>query len=270
MLAGVVSPQYVLQTNLLGTCSILEFAREVQARLLFLSTSRVYPVPAIKSVNLVELPTRFAIASNQDMQGVSTLGIAEDFTLRGHRTLYGTTKLASELLIEEYRQAFSLHAIINRCAVITGPWQMGKADQGVFVHWMAAHYFGTQLSYIGFGGTGKQVRALLHVDDLLRLVDYQLTHFDDLDGETFNVGGGAANSLSLLETTSLCRQITGNKIPIKPVFEERPGDVAVLITDASRVMERTGWKPTVAPNRALEDIYEWISHNEEMLQPVLI
>ena len=218
VLAGFSSPQYVLQTNLVGTMNILELARQVQARLLFLSTSRVYPIASLKSLSLLESSTRFELAAEQTLPGLSAAGIAESFGLQGARLLYGATKLASELLIEEYRDAYGMPAIINRCGVLTGPWQMGKVDQGVFVLWMSAHHFQKPLSYIGcHGGTGKQVRDLLHVDDLLALLDYQLTHFTEMDGEVFNVGGGRAISLSLLETTRICEEITGKKIDISRV-----------------------------------------------------
>ncbi len=102
--------------------------------------------------------------------------------------------------------------MINRCGVIAGPWQMGKVDQGVFTYWMLAHHFRRPLQYIGFGGSGKQVRDLLHVDDLLDLMDEQLADPARWDGVTANVGGGREGSLSLLETTALCAEITGNRI----------------------------------------------------------
>jgi CDP-paratose 2-epimerase len=269
VLAGFSSPQYVLQTNLLGTINILELARITQARLLFLSTSRVYPIAALSSINLQESLTRFDILPEQSLQGLSKYGVAEDFPLQGHRSLYGTTKLASEMLIEEYRQAYNVPAIINRCGVITGSWQMGKVDQGVFVLWVAAHYFQKPLSYIGYNGTGKQVRDLLHVSDLLRLIDYQLQHFSELDGEVLNVGGGIDNSLSLLETTKLCQAITGKTTQIKSVSEARLGDVPIFITNSDRVIKKTGWQPKVNPEAALEDIYHWISKNEAVLSPIL-
>ncbi len=269
VLAGFSSPQYVLQTNLLGTINILELARQVQARLLFLSTSRVYPIVPLKSLPLVEAPTRFKLAPEQSLAGVSTRGIAEDFGLSGARSLYGATKLASELLIEEYREAYGLPAIVNRCGVLTGPWQMGKVDQGVFVLWMAAHIFQKPLSYIGYGGTGKQVRDLLHIDDLLTLVDYQLTHFSELDGDVLNVGGGQDISLSLLETTALCQQITGQSIPIQPVMTDRPGDVPLFITDASRVIQKTGWKPQKTAAQTLQDVYQWIIDHQSTLAGIL-
>ncbi|MBG1244853.1 NAD-dependent epimerase/dehydratase family protein [Nostoc sp. NZL] len=269
VLAGFASPQYVLQTNLLGTINVLELARQINARLLFLSTSRVYPIETLKSVNLVELPTRFSIAPEQTISGVSHLGIAEEFPLQSYRSLYGTTKLASEMLIEEYRQAYGIQAIVNRCGVITGPWQMGKVDQGVFVLWLAAHYFEKSLSYIGYGGTGKQVRDLLHIEDLLSLINYQLENFSELDGDVLNVGGGADNSLSLLETTKLCETITGKSIPIKSEEIARQGDIPIYITDSSKISSKTGWEPIMSPEKTLRDIYNWIIEYETILKPIL-
>ncbi|MBD2683013.1 MULTISPECIES: NAD-dependent epimerase/dehydratase family protein [Nostoc] len=269
VLAGFNSPQYVLQTNLVGTINVLELTRQIQARLLFLSTSRVYPIETLKSINLVELPTRFNIAAEQTIPGVSDLGIAEEFPLQSYRSLYGTTKLASEMLIEEYRQAYNIQAIVNRCGVITGPWQMGKVDQGVFVLWLAAHYFEKSLSYIGYGGTGKQVRDLLHIEDLLCLIDYQLEHFSELDGDVLNVGGGVDNSLSLLETTKLCEAITGKSIAIASEETARQGDIPIYITDSSKIISKTGWKPMINPEQTLRDIYQWILEYETILKPVL-
>ena len=269
VLAGFSSPRYVLETNLVGTLNILELARQLKASLMFLSTSRVYPIASLCAINLEEQDTRFAIAPEQSLAGLSKLGICEDFGLKGARSLYGATKLASELLIEEYRDAYGIQTLINRCGVVTGTWQMGKVDQGVFVLWMAAHYFKKSLSYIGYGGTGKQVRDLLCIEDLLNLVDYQLTHFTELDGELFNVGGGTASSLSLLETTQLCEQITGNRIAIDRVSAARSGDVPLYITDSSKVIQRTGWQPTTPPQQTLESIFEWIQTHEAALRPIL-
>jgi CDP-paratose 2-epimerase len=269
VLAGITSPQYVLQTNLLGTINVLELCRQNGARLVFLSTSRVYSIPALKRLRLVEEVTRLCLAPEQSEAGASAAGIAESFSVQGTRSLYGTTKLASEMLIEEYREAFGLQAIINRCGVLTGPWQMGKVDQGVFVLWMAAHYFQKKLEYIGFGGTGKQVRDLLHVDDLLHLVKHELENFDRLDGEVFNVGGGSDCSLSLLETTELCREISGRTAAIIGVAQERPADVPLFITDNSKVSSRTGWSPKRGVRDILQDIHRWIRENEQFLKPIL-
>lgn len=269
VLAGLTSPQYVLQTNLVGTINILEFCRQTGASLLFLSTSRVYSVPALKRLRLQELATRFSLATEQPEPGASATGISELFSVQGVRSLYGATKLCSEMLIEEYRETFGLRAVINRCGVLTGPWQMGKVDQGVFVLWMAAHYFQKRLEYIGFGGTGKQVRDLLHIDDLLALIKVQLLHFDSLDGEPFNVGGGRECSLSLLETTELCREITGQTTEISSTKKDRPADIPIFVTDNGKVTQRTGWAPRISAKATLQDIHRWMTENHNVLRSVL-
>src|SRR5262249_54258442 len=157
-------------------------------------------------------------------------------------SLYGMTKLAAELMIQEYADAYSLRAVINRCGLITGPWQMGKTDQGVITLWVAAHYFQRSLRYIGFNGTGKQVRDFLHIEDLADLVLAQVRNMELYRGRLFNIGGGVANSLSLRECTELCRKITGNSISIVPVSENRPADVRIYISDHRAVSAAADWK----------------------------
>jgi CDP-paratose 2-epimerase len=268
VMAGFKSPRYVLETNLLGTMNLLEFARQLQANVLFLSTSRVYPIAALRSLSLETTDTRFQLTPTQTLPGVSAQGISEDFPLTGHRSIYGSTKLASELLIEEYRAAYGIATIIDRCGVVTGTWQMGKVDQGVFMLWMAAHYFKTPLSYIGYGGAGKQVRDLLNVEDLLEAIDLQLLHLPELDGQTFNIGGGISSSLSLLETTDLCQKITGNQIEILAVASDRQDDVPWFITDSRKVMQALNWQPQRSPLQTLQEMYHWIQAHEALLQPI--
>jgi CDP-paratose 2-epimerase len=270
VLAGVDgSPDYVVQTNLVGAYNCLELARRTGAQFVFLSTSRVYPVAALEALEYQEGESRLELTDEQALPGVSSQGIAESFPLEGARTLYGATKLAGELLIGEYAASYGLQAVINRCGVVAGPWQMGKVDQGVFSYWMLAHHFRRPLEYIGFGGTGKQVRDLLHVQDLLELVDRQLCDAGHWAGATVNVGGGRACSLSLQETTELCRQITGNTVEISPSSEDRPGDIPVYISDCSRVYGMSDWRPHRGPAEILTDIHDWILAHESALANAL-
>jgi CDP-paratose 2-epimerase len=270
VLAGYNSPKYVLETNLVGTINCLELARQTQADFIFLSTSRVYPITYLNNLKFRELETRFQLEEKQSFVGVSQEGIAENFPLDQARSLYGTTKLASELLIAEYADSYGLRTLINRCGVLTGPWQMGKVDQGVFALWMAYHYFTKPLKYIGYGGTGKQVRDFLHVADLLDLIEIEIHNLDKLQGETFNVGGGVNNTLSLYETTQLCQEITGNKIEIKPVLETRTGDVPIFITNCRKVISKTGWKPKRDAKTTLTEIYQWIGEFESQVKSIFI
>lgn len=270
VMAGIgSSPDYLMNTNLVGTLNCLEFAREHNAASLFLSTSRVYPISYINGLNFKETEDRFDILDEQDIIGASSKGIAETFPLDKARSLYGTSKLASELVVAEYVDTYGMKAIVNRCGVITGPWQMGKIDQGVFVLWVAKHYFKQPLSYIGYGGEGKQVRDFIHVDDLYHSIRSQLENFDEYSGQTWNIGGGTKNSVSLKELTALCEEATGNKIEIASVKEDRPADLRFFITDSSRFLEKSGLVWEKDDKQTVTEIYEWIRDNESDLKSIL-
>jgi CDP-paratose 2-epimerase len=266
VMAGVDgATNFLVHTNLLGAYHCLEEAARHRAQVIFLSTSRVYPVAALNLLAYEEMPTRFQLAVEQPLPGASVRGVAEGFPLGGARTLYGASKLAAELLVAEYAETFGLSTVIDRCGVIAGPWQMGKVDQGVFTHWMLAFYFKRPLSYIGFGGQGKQVRDLLHVADLARLVEDQLLRPEHWAGAVVNVGGGEQVSLSLRETTALCEQITGNKLPVAANPETRPGDVRIYISDTRDLGRFTDWAPNSGPREILTDIFSWVSEHERQL-----
>lgn len=269
VLAGFADTSYSVQTNLIGAFNCLERAREEEAFMVFLSTSRVYPVAPQLKLELEEAETRFELAAEQPVPGAGPGGIAEGFPLAGARTLYGATKLSAEFLIEEYADAFDLRAVINRCGVIAGPWQMGKVDQGVFSWWLLSHRFGRPLTYIGYSGSGKQVRDLLHIDDLIDLVDEQLSDPERWSGVTANVGGGRECSLSLLETTDLCRELTGNEVPIGVEPETRPGDVPVYLSDCSHLHSLTSWRPRCGPRDVLADLLDWSTEHEDSLRAAL-
>jgi CDP-paratose 2-epimerase len=271
VLAGLGSDtDYVVRTNLLGAYHCLELARRTDAQLVFLSTSRVYPVEPLNALAYREDESRFELEEQQPYTGVSPRGISEGFPLDGARTLYGSTKLAAELLIEEYAAAFGLRTVVDRCGVIAGPWQMGKVDQGVFTHWMLSHHFEQQLAYIGYDGKGKQVRDLLAVDDLVDLVDEQLADPEQWAGFVGNVGGGREGSLSLIETTELCRELTGKTVPIGSVEETRAGDVPVYLSDCDLLYRHTQWRPKRTPRDILESIHRWIAENERAVHAALL
>lgn len=270
VMAGIDSaPDYLINTNLVGTINCLEFARQHQASALFLSTSRVYPIEYINSLNFEEQDTRFALSDKQALPGVSAKGIAETFPLDKARSLYGATKLASELLIYEYADTYNMPAIIDRFGVITGPWQMGKVDQGVFVLWIARHYFKQPLSYIGYGGTGKQVRDFIHIDDVYQSIKAQLNDFETYQSDVWNIGGGLENSVSLQELTKLCQEVTGNTVDISNVKEDRQADVKLFITDSSKFLNKSGIEWQKDAKSTVSDIYNWIKDNEASLKPIL-
>lgn len=260
------NPRYIINTNFIGTVNCLELARQNKSDVIFLSTSRVYPYEAINSIKTVELGTRFDWKQEQNIPGWSKQGIDVDFTKDGPKSLYGATKLASELILEEYIKNYNLKAVINRCGVIAGPWQFGKVDQGVFTYWMLGHYFKKELKYIGFGAKGKQVRDLLHINDLFELIDIQVSRMEDISGKIYNVGGARQISLSLLELTRLCEKITGNHINIGACIKNSPGDIIIYLSDNRKVSADLGWKPKKKEEEILGDIYQWIKINEKQLK----
>ena len=263
------SPDYLIETNFTGTYNTLELARKLGSGIIFLSTSRVYSIPTLESIKYEVTDSRFSISPDQDIIGLSANGISEKFDVSAYRSLYGTTKLASEMLVQEYNALFGLKSVINRCGVLTGPWQMGKVDQGFIVLWLAKHYWKRELSYMGYGGTGKQVRDFLHVADLFKLVDWQIHNISKVNGQVFNVGGGINSNLSLKELTTMCQEITGNTIPLNSIEGNRKADIPLYITDNTKVTDYTGWSPSITIIEALTDVFHWMKENESILKPIL-
>jgi len=270
VLAGLnTDPRYIINNNLYGSINCFNECLKNRAQLIFLSTSRVYPFQRIEHANYVEEETRFSFAENQLEKGISKSGISEELSLEGSRSFYGTTKLSSELFIREYSEFYGLQAAITRFGVVAGPRQFGKADQGVVTLWMAKHFWNQSLKYIGYGGTGKQVRDILHIDDLVRLIDLQIHNMDKFNGNVFNAGGGLCSSLSLVEMTNMCSEITGNKIQIEAELQTRPADLRIYITDNEKIKQNTGWEPERGTKEILYDIFLWLKDNENKLRPIL-
>ncbi len=265
------SPEYVVGTNLVGTINCLELARRMPhpVTFIFLSTSRVYPIKTINRLNIEQTETRFELSNEQTVPGVSRRGISELFPLEGVRSLYGATKLASELILQEYVDMYDIKGVVNRCGVLTGPWQFGKVDQGVVVHWVARHFWRQRLAYLGFGAEGRQVRDILHVDDLCDLIDTQIRNIDLHVGQTYNVGGGRDISLSLRELTSLCQRFTGNIVEIDRVVQDRVADIPIYLTDHSKVTTATGWRPQRSVTDIVQEIALWLIDNEDSLEGIL-
>ena len=248
--------EFMVQNNLVGSLHCFEFARKRKAAVIFLSTSRIYPYDVLNRQAYREEATRFSPA--QAGAGFGPEGVGLDFPMDGARSLYGATKLASEIMLQEYSRQYDLPAVITRCGVVAGPWQLGKQDQGVFTYWLVSHLLKRPLAYIGFGGQGKQVRDLLHVDDLVDLVLRQAERIGEFRGEVLPAGGSAFSSLSLQEATDVCQRLTGHRIPVSAQPENRPADVIWFLTDNRRTTERLGWKPSRDAETILRDIRDWL------------
>ena len=268
--AGINSdPSFIINNNLYGSINCMNVCLQNNAKMIFLSTSRVYPIEKIETANFIEEATRFSFGETQREVGISNLGISEELSLSGARSFYGTTKLSSELFIQEYSAFYNLEAAVTRFGVIAGPRQMGKTDQGVVTLWMAKHFWRQSLKYIGYGGLGKQVRDILHIEDLIELIDIQIHQTKIFDGKIYNAGGGLKNSASLLEMTTICEKITGNKIKIDSEMQNRSADLKIFITNSTKIETEIGWTPKHSVEKIFLDVFNWINKNEEQLKSIL-
>lgn len=258
------SSKYLVDTNLGGSINCFEQAKRNRADIIFLSTSRVYPWKLINKAAYIETDTRFELKKEQVFEGITERGINENFSInKGTRSLYGATKLASELLLLEYAEAYGLNVVINRFGTIAGPGQFGKSDQGIIAYWMAAHILNKPLIYIGFDGKGKQVRDIVHVEDVYQAIKLEVSSIEKYSKKIFNIGGGLSNSVSLFELSQMCNKITGNSVSIDSKKENRKWDVKSYITDYSTFSAINNWKPTKSLYQILMDACIWLKEVEE-------
>jgi len=262
VLAGVqggFSSRQLFEHNLGSLVNVLEYCKAHKAGLVLLSTSRVYSISAIASLPLWADGNAFRLDESAQLPpGVSKRGIDRDFNTSAPISLYGSTKLASETIALEYAKAFDLLVWVNRCGVLAGAGQFGTPDQGIFSYWINAHLRRRPLRYIGFDGTGKQVRDALHPHDLAALVDAQM-HTERSNGERiYTVGGGSANALSLAELTTWCDARFGSHAPQS---DPRPRiyDIPWMIMDSSAAQRDFGWQVETP----IEDILRQIAGHAE-------
>jgi len=262
VLAGVdgrTSSRQLIEHNLTGTINLLEMARKWAAGFVMLSTSRVYSIRDLAAIPMKLNRDRFQPRpAGAAVRGLSRRGIAEDFSAEPPLSLYGSSKRASEILACEYAEAFGFPASINRCGVLAGAGQFGKADQGIFSFWIHSWRERRPLKYVGFGGSGHQVRDCLHARDLLPLVARQMQKPDAKKPRIVNVSGGVDHSASLRQLSAWCEQRFGART-VGRERTTRPFDVPWLVLDASLAGGVWGWKPETS----LESIWSEIAAHAE-------
>ncbi len=263
VLAGVdaqSSSRQVSEHNLLGTINLLEYCRQHRAGLILLSTSRVYSIRELSRVPVVEKEQRFQLQKADDLpRGVSAAGIREDFSTASPVSLYGATKLASEIMALEYGATYQFPVWVNRCGVLAGAGQFGTAEQGIFSYWLHAHAERRRLRYIGFNGKGYQVRDAFHPSDLAELLLLQVRTQPPTD-PIFHASGGEQNSMSLAELNQWCDERFGVHHPERDLTP-RPFDLPWIVMDHSRVTEHFGWQPQVTLLKLLDEIGQHVAEN---------
>ncbi len=246
----------VINTNFLGTLNILKKAKKDKSKVIFLSSSRVYPIKDMNNIiNKKIIKSKIQIKKTFD----------EKDNILGPKTIYGFTKLSSEMLLEEFSYAFGLKFIINRCGVISGPLQFGKQDQGFVSLWIWKHLNKNKMNYIGYGGLGNQVRDVLHIYDLCDLIFLQIKKFNNINNKMFTVGGSKKSYVSLKQLTKICENITGNKIKFGKISKTSIYDIPYFITSNNIVTKIYKWKPKRNILEVVTDTFLWLKNNKSII-----
>jgi len=285
VLAGVdgkTSSRQLVEHNLSGTINLLEYCKRHGAGFILLSTSRVYSIAPLANLAMQVVDLGFQPTPNQKFpKGISTDGVSEAFSTQPPVSLYGSTKVASEHLALEYGATFGFPVWINRCGVMAGAGQFGHPAQGIFAYWIHSFREGAPLRYIGFGGTGNQVRDCLHPRDLVPLLTKQIKY--DLkqppstaspDSQICNVSGGKASAISLAQLTRWCAArypkslTTQTRQQPEERAASRPFDIPWMVLDYGHATASWDWKPQAVTTKILNEIANFADVQPNWLKSV--
>jgi CDP-paratose 2-epimerase len=260
--AGHASARDLLEINLFSTVPMLEYCRRHQAVFTLLSTSRVYAINGLRSIPLEVREDAYRPVANSNWRE----GIDEGFSTAAPVSLYGASKLCAETLALEYGSAFNFPVWINRCGVLAGAGQFGKADQGIFSFWIHRWAARASLQYIGFGGQGWQVRDCLHPGDLSPLLLKQFDAGLPKDRtQVLNLSGGEQSATSLRQLSQWCASRLGPHSPAQSP-EERAFDLPWVVLNPSLARTVWDWKPQTSAVAIFEEIATHALANPGWLQ----
>jgi CDP-paratose 2-epimerase len=269
VLAGVQgggSSRQLLEHNLGSLINVLEYCKTRASGLFLLSTSRVYSIRALASLPLRAEDDAYRLDDSAQLPpGVTNRGVGVDFSTSAPVSLYGSTKLASETVALEYGLAFGIPVWINRCGVLAGAGQFGTPDQGIFSYWVNAHLRRRPIRYIGFDGTGKQVRDALHPRDLAALVDLQMRTERSGGQRIYTAGGGVTNARSLAQLTRWCDTLLGAHAPGNDP-RHRTYDIPWMVMDNQDAQHDFGWGVEIPIEEILRQIACHAEQNPDWLE----
>ena len=258
VLAGVdgkTSAKELVDHNLLGTVHLLEYCKAHHAGFILLSTSRVYAIAPLAALPVIVQQGAFVPDSTRKLpDGLTAAGLDENFATTAPISLYGATKLTSEVLALEYGETFGFPVFINRCGVLAGAGQFGRADQGIFAYWINAWLRKKPLKYLGFGGLGHQVRDCLHPRDLVPLLEKQFAAPKLSAGDRLvNLSGGTASAMSLRQLSDWCSQRFGPQEVVRD-GTARTFDIPWIVLDHAKATRIWHWQPVTPTSTLLEEI----------------
>lgn len=245
-------PRMDLEVNTLGTFNILEAIRiySPETALLNASTNKVYGT--LHKFSIRECEKRYCFSDDQ-------LGVNEKEPVDFHSP-YGCSKGAAEQYVLDYSRSYGIKSLSFRQSCVYGERQFGLEDQGWAAWFLIAHLVGRPITVFG---NGKQVRDMLHVDDLVDAYRAAIRNISSVSGETFNIGGGPENTLSLLEYFEFLANLSGREVSYS-LSESRPGDQKVYISDIGRAKSKLSWSPSIDLRSGLRRLYDWVVQNRHI------
>ncbi|MBW7895627.1 MAG: NAD-dependent epimerase/dehydratase family protein [Opitutaceae bacterium] len=252
---GKTSSRELVDHNLTGTINILEYCKTHKAGFILLSTSRVYSIAPLATLPTVVRDDALAPDTSRPLPaGLTAAGLDESFATTAPISLYGATKLASEAMAFEYGETFGFPVFVNRCGVLAGAGQFGRADQGIFAFWLNAWLRQRPLKYLGFGGHGHQVRDCLHPRDLLPVLEKQFAAPPlPVADRLANFAGGAASAMSLRQLSIWCAKRFGPH-DVTEDGTPRPFDIGWMVLDHAKATRLWDWRPATPTTAILEEI----------------
>ena len=253
---SVVEPVADFKTNAVGTLNLLESMRINKSRavMIFSSTNKVYG--GMENVEVQEINGRYQYVRFKK-------GIPEEFLLDFHSP-YGCSKGCADQYVRDYARIYGLKTIVFRQSCIYGINQFGIEDQG----WLSNFVIRTILKQpINIYGNGKQVRDVLYVNDLIDAYETAYKKVKESGGKIYNIGGGAGNQISILESIKIIEKELNTKIQLK-FFSWRPGDQKIFVSDNSKLARELGWKPKTDVRNGIRKLIQWVEGNKGIIKRV--
>jgi CDP-paratose 2-epimerase len=253
-------PQEDFAINALGTLNVLEAARArpVPPAVLLTSTNKVYG--GLEDLALSVQGQRYLPVD----AGVAARGIGESRPLAFHSP-YGCSKGTADQYVADYARSYGLTTLVFRMSCIYGPRQFGTEDQGWVAHFILRALRGERITLYG---DGMQVRDVLFIDDLVEAFLLAEQHAPRLSGRAFNMGGGPANTISLLDLLDRIGQLHGQR-PDVGLAGWRTGDQRYYVSDTGAFQRETGWQARVAANDGIERLYQWLAAQQGKRPPAV-
>jgi CDP-paratose 2-epimerase len=255
---SLFDPAEDFAVNARGTFNVLEAVRAAPHHppLLFTSTNKVYG--GLNDVALTRASGRYVPAD----AALAIAGIDERRMLDFHSP-YGCSKGTADQYVLDYARSYGLRTVVFRMSCIYGPHQFGTEDQGWVAHFLIRAIDGERIVLYG---DGRQVRDVLFIEDLVSAMLLAQRNIDRLSGQAFNIGGGPANTISLIELLDLIGRLHGERPDV--AFQDwRTGDQRYYVSNTSKFSAATGWTPAVEPAVGVERLHEWLLESRALARP---